>query len=224
MSQILPGVEVGPTGKVAGTAIWLHGLGADGHDYESIVPLLDLPDVRFVFPHAPRRPVTLNGGLVMPAWYDLVTLEDLERKSDDIKGILASAAAVEALIEREGERGVPPSRVVLAGFSQGGAVALYTGTRYRERLLGIMVLSAYELMPREPIAQQANALTPLLSCHGLFDPMVPIDAGREAYQKFAQGGRRAEWHEFPMGHQVVPDEIRVIRDWLKGIFRQESTP
>jgi phospholipase/carboxylesterase len=222
MSKTLPSVEVGPKHEPAGTALWLHGLGADGHDFEAIVPLLGLPDVRFVFPHAPQRPVTVNGGLVMRAWYDIVSLGDPGPRQEDEAGIRASALDIEALIRREGERGIPPSRIVLAGFSQGGALALHVGARYPEALLGIMALSAYEVLAGHPQESKANALTPMLFCHGLFDPLVPIQAGREAYQVHSRGARQAAWYEFKMAHQVIPDEIEVIGAWLKERFHGPS--
>ena len=225
MRAVLPSVEVNPKGAPVGTVLWLHGLGADGHDFESLVPLLGLPNVRFVFPHAPTRPVTVNGGAVMRAWYDLEALGEENRGREDQAGIHEAAELVRALIEREGERGVPPSRIILAGYSQGGAVALYVGTRYTAALLGIMVLSAYELLVGEPREESgANAQTPLLFCHGLYDPMVPVASGREAYAAANRGGRPSEWHEFPMGHQVIPEEILVIREWLKARFDSKETP
>jgi phospholipase/carboxylesterase len=223
MSALLRTVEAGPPGQVSGSVLWLHGLGADGHDFEPLVPLLDLPHVRFVFPHAPAIPVTINGGIRMPAWYDLAALGETEQRSADEAGIHASAASIEALLEREVERGVPSHRIVLAGFSQGGAMALYVGTRYPRALLGIMVLSAYELLPSEAVPEGGpNSRTPALFCHGAYDPMVPVAAGQEAYRASARGGRRAEWHEFSMGHQVVPDEILVIREWLHGLFQEDT--
>ncbi len=215
MTEVLPSVEIEPRGVPAGSVVWLHGLGADGHDFEPIVPLLGLPDVRFVFPNAPRRPVTINGGLIMPAWYDIAVLgSDVD--GADASDVRESAQQVEALLARERERGVPAERTVLAGFSQGGAIALYVGTRHRERLAGIMVLSGYEVLAatREAEASAANRDTPLLACHGTYDPMVPIRRAREAFAAHAHPGRDAEWHDFPMGHEVSPDEIRVIREWL----------
>jgi phospholipase/carboxylesterase len=217
VSPVLSAVEINPEGAPVATILWLHGLGADGHDFEGIVPLLDLPEVRFVFPHAPRRPVTVNGGFVMPAWYDIRSLGEDKKDLEDEPGIRDSARAIETLIAREAERGLPPSRVLLAGFSQGGAMALHVGSRYREALMGIMVLSAYELLAdtRRDEAQAANRMTPILFCHGAYDPMVPIASGREAYARATMPGRPAEWHEFPIAHEVSPDEIDVIARWLK---------
>jgi phospholipase/carboxylesterase len=213
---LLPCVEVGPTGDVDGAVVWMHGLGASGHDFEDLVPLLHLPRVRFVFPHAPQRAVTINMGLIMPAWYDIRSLT--APREEDERGIRDSQAHVEALVAREKGRGVPAARIVLAGFSQGGAMALFTGVRHRETLAGIMVLSGYEVLgaTREAEASAANRLTPLLCCHGKYDQMVPPRGARAAYDAYAQGGRPADWHEFPMGHEVCMPEVEVVRDWLQA--------
>ena len=215
MTDVPPALEVDARGEPAGSVIWLHGLGASGHDFEPIVPLLQLPQVRFVFPHAPARGVTINGGLIMPAWYDIVTLGE-PRGGEDTGDVRESAGLVEALIAREAARGVPAHRVVLAGFSQGGAMALFVGTRHHEALRGMMVLSGYEVLPdtREAEASPANRDTPLLFCHGTYDPMVPVARAREAFAAQRRPGRAAEWHEFPMGHEVSPPEIALIRGWL----------
>ncbi len=220
MTEILPAIEIEPQGEATGSVIWLHGLGASGDDFADVPPLLQLPQVRFVFPHAPRKPVTINMGLIMPAWYDILALGGSSRGAEDERGIRQSAALIEALILREEERGVPASRVVLGGFSQGGALALYVGTRYATTLAGLMVLSAYELLPetRQAEATEANRLTPLLCCHGDQDPMVPWQGGRAAYETYSKDGRTAEWHSFPMAHQVCLEEIEVIRDWLRARF------
>ncbi len=220
MTEILPAVEIEPRGAAIGSVIWLHGLGASGHDFEDVPPLLHLPDVRFVFPHAPRRAVTVNMGLIMPAWYDIVELGDSLRGREDERGIRQSATLVRALIAREEERGVAPSRVVLAGFSQGGAVALHVGHRYEKTLRGIMVLSAYEVLSRtrEAEASAANAQTPLLVCHGELDPMVPWQAGRMIADTYRSPGRTVEFHTYPMAHQVCLEEIEAIAAWLQSRF------
>jgi phospholipase/carboxylesterase len=195
----------------------LHGLGADGHDFEPIVPLLGLPRARFVFPHAPALPVTINGGMVMPAWYDIVSIGGGGEKEADVR---RSATLIQALVAREEERGVPAGRIVVAGFSQGGAMALHVGTRYAKGLLGIMVLSGYEVLAHtHPVEEApANQSTPMLFCHGTADPLVPVEAGRAAYQAHAHSGRPAEWHEFPMEHEVSPAELVAIRHWLAARF------
>lgn len=214
MASLLPCVEVGPRGEAAGTVVWLHGLGANGHDFEPIVPALELPRVRFVFPHAPVRPVTINGGMVMPAWYDIVAL--VRAGGEDEAQVRESAARIDALIAREVGRGVPSDRIVVAGFSQGAALALHVGTRYPERLAGIMVLSGYEVRAasRSAEASPANLGTPMLFCHGTQDPLVPVQGGRAACEAHATPGREARWREFPMAHEVSDAEIDVIRDWL----------
>ena len=224
MSELLPCVEFEPEGPAEGVVLWLHGLGASGHDFEDIVPLLRRPRARFVFPHAPRRPVTINLGLIMPAWFDILSLGN--RALEDERGIRSSAALIEALLTREERRGVPPSRIVLAGFSQGGALALFVGTRYAKPLLGLMVFSGYELLAatRETEASPANHRTPLLFCHGTEDPLVPIQGGRQAFESHATPGRDAEWHEYPMAHQMCMAEIERIRDWLTARFVSASGP
>ena len=222
MSELLPCVEMQAEGAARGAVIWLHGLGASGHDFEDVVPLLQRPDVRFVFPHAPRKPVTINGGMIMPAWYDILSLEG-PRLEEDERGIRSSAALVRALIERERERGMEAAQIVLAGFSQGGALALFVADRHEQTLAGLMVLSGYELLAdtREAEQREANARTPLLLCHGLNDPMVPISRGRETFESHAVNGRPAAKHEFPMAHQMCMEEIEVIRGWLAERFASD---
>jgi phospholipase/carboxylesterase len=214
-------VEVDARGEPRGSVVWLHGLGADGHDFEPIVPLLGLPMVRFMFPNAPARPVTINGGMVMPAWYDIVSLGG-HGPSERAPDVRQSARLIQAVLEREEQRGVASPRIVLAGFSQGAALALHVGTRYPRSLLGIMVLSGYEVLAetRDQEASPANRATPMLFCHGTYDPLVAIDRGRAAYRAHAGPEQKAEWHEFPMGHEVSLDEIAVIRDWLSRRFER----
>lgn len=217
----LDAVEVETGGIVTRSVIWLHGLGADGHDFEPIVPELAFGDagVRFVFPHAPVRPVTINGGIPMRAWYDIASL-DRSRPQDE-QGIRASAGQLVDLIEREHGRGVAYERIVVAGFSQGGAIALHAGTRFAERLAGIMALSTWL-----PLAStfEAEALTdravpaaevPVFMAHGSFDPTVPVAFGRASAETLGAAGFPVEWHEYPMGHAVCPDEIADIRRWLR---------
>jgi phospholipase/carboxylesterase len=217
-ADVLPTVEIEARGEPAGAVIWLHGLGASGHDFEPIVPMLELPRVRFVFPHAPARGVTINGGLLMPAWYDIRVLA--AAGGEDEEDVRESAAQVEALIAREEARGVPADRVVLAGFSQGGAMALFVAARHPRPLRGLMVLSGYEVLAhtRESEVSEANRGTPLLMCHGTFDPMVDVARARTAFAAYGEGRPSAEWREFPIGHQVSPPEIALIRDWLGARF------
>jgi phospholipase/carboxylesterase len=213
--DLLPRVEIEPTaaGRPA-TVLWLHGLGADGHDFEPIVPYLGVPWVRFVFPHAPSRPVTINQGYVMPAWYDIT---GLGRGGANVGHVSETRRRVTALLDRESERGVPSERTVLAGFSQGAGIALYTGLRHPRRLGGILVASGYELMPETLAAEgsPANLATPILFCHGLYDDLVPAAAGREAYDARIREGRPAEWREFPISHEVSMPEIETIGAWLR---------
>jgi phospholipase/carboxylesterase len=219
MTELLPCVEINPRGRAIGTVLWLHGLGASGHDFEDIVPMLELEDVRFVFPHAPQRPVTINGGLIMPAWYDILVLGS-PKGGEQPRHVRESATLIEALLAREHERGVPASSIVLAGFSQGAALALHVGVRHADQLLGIMVLSGYELLAgtAEQEATAANQVTPMLFCHGTLDPVVETERGRRAHRIFAQSGRPVAWHEFPQGHEVSYEEVAVIRDWLQERF------
>jgi phospholipase/carboxylesterase len=208
-------LETGPSPSAA--VIWLHGLGADGHDFEPIVPELQLAGagaVRFVFPHAPVRPVTINGGMPMRAWYDIMGI-DRESPQDEA-GIRASARKVDALIRREVERGIPAHRIVLAGFSQGGAVALHLGLRFDERLAGILALSTY-LPLHESLRDEhsaANAETPLFMAHGILDPVVPLYLGESSANRLVQGGWPVTWRTYTMPHAVCPEEIRDISGFL----------
>jgi len=218
MSEILPCVEIEPSQPTRGSIVWLHGLGASGHDFEDIVPLLERPDVRFVFPHAPRRPVSINMGLIMPAWYDIERLDASGHAN--AAHVRESCELVTALLERENERGVPSDRIVLAGFSQGGAIALHLGLRHPQRLLGLLVLSAYELFPAEREAEQSpdNTATPILFGHGSYDPLIAVERGRAASEALGASGRAVAWHAYPMAHAVCMEEVADIRDWLAGLY------
>lgn len=218
MSELLDCIEIGPKGDAAkASVIWLHGLGADGHDFETIPPLLGLPEARFILPHAERRPVTINGGFVMRAWYDILSL-DFKGVRESESDIRNSQAQIEALIQRERDRGVPSDKIVLVGFSQGGAVALHVGLRWLEPLAGVIVLSAYMLMSEQVAAEQspANAMTPMLFCHGSQDPMVPMWLGKAAYDqvKALTPERPTEWFDYPMQHAVCPEELAEIARFL----------
>jgi len=225
MTDLLECVEVETGTKPVASVIWLHGLGADGHDFESIVPELRLPaslPVRFVFPHAPMRPVTLNNGYVMRAWFDLAKI-GLHQPRDKA-GMQASREAVEALIAREHQRGIASHRIVLAGFSQGGAVVLYTGLQYRERLAGIMALSTYL-----PIGEgfdldisAANARVPIFYGHGTQDPVVPIQLGEYTRNALTTRGCAIVWHSYPMLHVVCLEEIAHLRAWLLSVLATVS--
>ena len=223
--QKIQTVEAGATDDPTGSVIWLHGLGADGHDFEPIVPELALPPalrLRFVFPHAPVRPVTINGGLSMRAWYDILTLD--RGGPQDEAGIRASGELLEGLIEHEIERGVPPERIVLAGFSQGGAIALHTALRYPAALAGVVALSTYlPLSDRfEPeVASNPRAQSkalPIFMAHGSYDPVLPLALGTHARDLLAATGYEVEWHDYPMAHAVCAEEIADIRRWLVGAY------
>ena len=225
VTQLLDAIEIETGPKPTSSVIWMHGLGADGNDFVPIVQELDLagaPPVRFVFPHAPMRPVTINNGCVMRAWYD-VSFEDLagkSRRADD-QGVRESQAAIIKLIEREVARGIANNNIVLAGFSQGGAIALQTGLRYTAKLVGVMALSTYlplaESLPQE--AAPANAKTPIFMAHGTSDPIVPYAMGANSRTFLAGLGYQVEWHEYPMQHSVCLEEIEDISAWLRGILR-----
>ncbi|HET9679330.1 MAG TPA: alpha/beta fold hydrolase [Gammaproteobacteria bacterium] len=220
MTELLDRVEIA-TGSTTPTAsvIWLHGLGADGHDFEPIVPELGLEQpIRFVFPHAPVRPVTLNAGTPMRAWYDLSSIgEDGSRNGPrDDAGINESQQQVEQLIAREKERGVASDRIVLAGFSQGGAIALHTGIHHAEPLAGIVGLSTYlHTADSLPVARDANRQTPIFMAHGTQDPMVGINLGERSRDKLREHGYTVEWQTYPMPHAVCPEEIAALAEWLK---------
>jgi phospholipase/carboxylesterase len=214
-------IEIDPPGAVRASAIWLHGLGADGSDFVPVIDQLGLPrdhGIRFLFPNAPVRPVTINNGIAMPAWYDIlgVTIADKQ----DEAGVRASAGQIEALIEREAQRGIGPERIVLAGFSQGGAVALHTGVRHAATLAGIMALSAYlPLAGRlEYEAHAANRRTPIFMAHGSFDPVVPLALGTASRDALAAAGLAVAWHEYPMAHEVCAPQIQDIGRWLAALL------
>ncbi|HLT91310.1 MAG TPA: carboxylesterase [Woeseiaceae bacterium] len=217
-------VEVELGSDIARSVVWLHGLGADGHDFEPIVPELALgpAGVRFVFPHAPVRPVTINMGMPMRAWYDILSL-DRDGPQDE-RGIRESAALLGELVEREHARGVAYERIVVAGFSQGGAIALHAGTRFGRRLAGIMGLSTWlplaSTFAAEALANRAfpAAELPVFMAHGTFDPTIPIEYGRGSAEALRRGGFPVEWHEYPMAHAVCAEEIADIRRWLVAVL------
>lgn len=221
---MLETIELETAKNPTATVIWMHGLGADGNDFVPIVNELDLagaPGIRFVFPHAPMRPVTINNGYVMRAWYD-VSFGDLEgrsRKADE-KGVRESQAQIGELVEREIARGIAAEKIVLAGFSQGGAIALHTGLRHPEKLAGVMALSTY-LPLAESFAQEAapaNAKTAVFMAHGSQDPVVPYAMGRNSRDLLNQSGYAVEWHEYPMQHSVCMEEVADIGRWLVQVL------
>ncbi len=224
MPELLESIEIETGKNPAATVIWMHGLGADGNDFVPIVNELELdgtPAIRFVFPHAPMRPVTINNGYVMRAWYD-VSFGDLEGQSRlaDEQGVRESQAHITALIEREARRGVAAENIVLAGFSQGGAIALQTGLRHPRKLAGVMALSTYlplaESLPQE--AAPANKSTPIFMAHGTYDPVVPLMMGAGSMTLLTGLGYPVEWRQYPMPHSVCPQEIQDIGAWLRRVL------
>ncbi len=221
MTTLLAPIETSTGADPVAAVIWLHGLGADGNDFAAIVPELDLsgcPPIRFVFPHAPSIPVTLNGGYVMPAWYDILGSE--MQKREDEAGIRRSALAIEALIARELERGIAPERIVLAGFSQGCAMVLHTGLRYRARLGGIMALSGY-LPLAGSLALQASAANrqlPIFMAHGTADPMIVLARAEASRDALLAAGYPVQWHTYPMQHSVHPRELQDIGRFLQSVL------
>jgi phospholipase/carboxylesterase len=213
-------VETGPDPSF--TILWLHGLGADGHDFEPLVPELlerGMPALRFIFPHAPVRPVTLNNGYRMRAWYDIVGID--RRSAEDFTGMQATAASVQRLIAQQSEAGIPAERMVIAGFSQGGAMALHIATRAEQRFAGVIALSCYLPLAKELAAsrQPANDATPIFMAHGISDPVVPLELGRESWRLLQAAGYRVEWHEYPMPHSVCEPEVADMRAFLARITR-----
>jgi phospholipase/carboxylesterase len=219
--ECLPSIELETGARATGAVIWLHGLGADGNDFVPIVEEMRLPSslsLRFVFPHAPVRAVTLNNGFRMRAWYDIVP-GDL-RNRVDISGVRTSQSQVEALMAREVERGVDARRIVLAGFSQGGAIALYAGLRHAQRLAGIVALSTYVVQPETLVAEAsaANRDVPIFMAHGTADPMIPVALGEASRRALEAAGYAVEWHTYPMPHSVVWEEIEAVSAFLARVL------
>jgi phospholipase/carboxylesterase len=220
-AELLPSIELEVGPRPAAAVIWLHGLGADGNDFVPIVEEMRLPSslsIRFVFPHAPVRPVTLNNGFRMRAWYDIAPGDITHRA--DISGVRASQAQVEALVAREIGRGIAARRIVVAGFSQGGVIALHTGLRHAERLAGIVALSTYVVLPdllaRE--ASPANRDVPIFMAHGTADPMVRLEWGEAGRRALVAAGYRVEWHTYPMPHSVVWEEVEAVSAFLARVL------
>jgi phospholipase/carboxylesterase len=218
MQESADAVVLAPATPASASVIWLHGLGADGNDFVPIVPELKLPPspgVRFVFPHAPVRPVTLNMGMPMRAWYDIKTLT-AEGRADEA-GMRESVARVRELIAAERAQGIGPERIVIAGFSQGGAVALHAALRHPEPLAGALALSCYLPLQATLAAElaTANKATPILMCHGQLDPVLPLALGVMARDWLRAAGYRVDWKEYPMQHQVCLPEIQDVAAWLR---------
>lgn len=222
MTAELDYVEIHPTREHRYSLIWMHGLGADGHDFEGIVPALKLPKnhgIHFVFPNAPVQAVTINGGMKMPSWYDILEMS-LERKVD-IDGIYQSAATIVRFIEKEIAAGIPAENIALAGFSQGGVIALHTGLRFPQKLAGILALSTY-LPTVEQLKTEkapANQSTPILMVHGTHDPVVSLQTAQQAFDALKKQKYPIEWLTYPMEHAVCPEEIQRIAAFISTVFK-----
>jgi len=219
VAEVLEAIEIETAKSPKASVIWLHGLGADGNDFASIVPALQLPKtpIRFVFPHAPVQPVTVNGGMRMRAWYDI---SDGAIRREDEAGVRASQKLILALIAREKERGTEARRLVLAGFSQGGAIALQTGLRHPERIAGIMALSTYLPIADKFAAEAspANRDAPIFMAHGSYDPVIPLARAEHSRGILQSLGYAVEWREYPMPHSVCPEEVADISAWLRKVL------
>ncbi len=212
-------IETAPRPDAA--VIWLHGLGADAHDFEPVVPEIVRGGERawrFIFPNAPIRPVTINGGMAMPAWYDILSLD--RGAGEDVEGFRSTDAEMRRLIENEAARGIPAGRIVLAGFSQGGAVSLYSGLRHPQRLAGIVALSCYLPLAATLSAERApaNEGAQIFMAHGISDPMLPLALGLNSRQALTRMGYAVEWHQYPMAHSVCEAEIGDIRAYLRRVL------
>jgi phospholipase/carboxylesterase len=221
MSTLLQTIEKETGANPTVAIIWMHGLGADANDFVPMLHELDLaglPAIRFIFPNADTMPVTINGGYVMRAWYDIVAT-DLGRQEDEA-GLRASQAKVEALIEREKARGIPAERIILAGFSQGCAMTLQTGLRQKEKLAGLMCLSGYVPIAAKAAAEHTpeSLATPVFMVHGRMDPVIPVARAEQSRGLLQQWGYQVEWHDYPMQHSLCQEEVDHISAWLKKVL------
>jgi len=222
----LEAVEINPAGTPRACVIWLHGLGADGHDFEPLIPQLGIVEtlgVRVVLPHAPHRAVTINGGMEMPAWYDIRAADF--QQGQDSAGIHESEQQLRELIQRQVDSGIPAEHILLAGFSQGGAIVLHTGLRYPQPLAGILAMSTYVPLADTlaTAATSANCRVPILMAHGMQDPVVPVKLALQSRDLLEQLGYHVSWHSYPMPHAVCPEEISDVRDWLLQRLDQGRT-
>lgn len=216
---LLEHIEIEPSVPATSTVIWLHGLGADGHDFEAIVPELNLPSgsgIRFIFPHAPIRPITINDGAEMRAWYDFIPHSETAGAED----IAESSAQLGEFIEHEISRGIPSEAILLAGFSQGGVIALHTGTRYPKRLAGILAISTYlyDAAGTEAEMSDANLALPILMAHGTYDPMIPIMRAATSRENLIRLGYDMRWFDYPMEHQVCLEEVEEIARFFQELL------
>jgi phospholipase/carboxylesterase len=215
----LPCIEVEPQNPTDAAVIWLHGLGADGHDFEPIVPELKLPDnaaIRFIFPHAPSMPVTINNGMVMPAWYDILDMS-IDKKVDE-KQLLASSQAITALIDKEISRGIDSTRILIAGFSQGGAVGYQTALTYTKPLAGLIAMSTYFATGASIVPSIENKSLPIQIYHGRMDPVVPEPLGKIAYEALKLLGYSVNYETYAMQHSVCAEEVNDISSWIQKIL------
>jgi phospholipase/carboxylesterase len=218
--SLLPAIELETHDKPDSAVIWLHGLGADGNDFAPIVEQLRLPQaagIRFIFPHAPAIPVTVNGGFIMPAWYDILEMQ-IDRRVDQ-QGLLASAKAIGGFIDRELSRGIPGKRLVIAGFSQGGAVAYQLALSHATPLGGLLAMSTYLATADSLVYHPANKELPIKIQHGIYDPVVPESLGKKAAARLTQEGYQVSYQDYPMEHSVCPEQIADISTWLQTILR-----
>jgi phospholipase/carboxylesterase len=217
----LPCVEIETTSLPSASVIWLHGLGADGNDFAGIVPDLQLPadlGIRFIFPHAPSMPISCNNGYVMPAWYDILHFDQISRQAD-VAGVKASVEKIRALIRQENQRGIASERIILAGFSQGGAIAYTAGVLHSEKLAGIVALSTYLPAPELIQAGLANQTTPIFAAHGSADPVVGVNLGEAARDQLQALGFSISWQTWPMQHSVCMPEIQAIGQFITQCLR-----
>ncbi len=221
--SLLPAIELETSPNPDSTVIWLHGLGADGNDFAPIIPELKLPAelaIRFIFPHAPTIPVTVNGGMVMPAWYDILAME-IDREID-IAGLMHSAQAINAFINRELERGIDSRKIVIAGFSQGGAVAYQVALSHEKPLGGLLAMSTYLATADTITYSEINKSIPIRVQHGVDDPVVPEHLGRKSTNQLIQQGYKVSYQSYPMEHSVCPEQIQDISEWLQSALRATS--
>ena len=212
---MIPYVEYPAQGEHKATVIWLHGLGDSGEGFLPIAPELKIPEdlgVRFVFPHAPEQAVTINGGMKMRAWYDIKSM-DLENRADET-GVRASTKLIENLLQAELDKGIPAEKIVLAGFSQGGVIALHMAPRLSHKIAGVLALSTYMCAPTKLADEATCDALNIMMAHGTQDPVVPYSAGQQAFATLEQQGYEVTWHEYPMEHQVCYEELKDIRAWL----------
>ncbi|HCS65655.1 MAG TPA: carboxylesterase [Cellvibrio sp.] len=219
--EYLPCVEIvtQPQLPVTASVIWLHGLGADGNDFAPLVPELHLPkdlSVRFIFPHAPQIPVTINAGYIMPAWYDILEM-NLDRKVDEPQ-LIASAEAVQRLVDREIARGVASEKIILVGFSQGGAVAYHAGLTYEKSLAGLLILSSYFATHASASIHPTNQHTPILIQHGILDPVVNEALGQRAYRFLQDHGCAVSYESYPMEHTVCMEQVESMSKWIQSVL------